>query len=692
MIRSSSAPVIGCSGTVRVSGATKNAGTKQMAAALLAPGVTTLRNVDPVADLDVMIDVLRAIGAGVEWTGPSELRIDASASLHAEAPYELVTRMRASINVLGPLLARCGQARVAMPGGDNIGSRKLDMHFRGLESMGVELDVVHGFIEARTNRLSGARVVLEFPSVGATENLLTAAVLAKGSTVIENAAREPEITDLADMLNRMGAEIHGAGTSTISVEGVEALVPVDSEIMGDRIETGTLLMACGIAGGECTLLGARLDHVETVVMKLTEMGLQVSQTPDGLWARADERLRAVDIATLPFPGFATDFMPLAVALLATADGTAIVTENVFDNRLGFVAELNRMGADIRHEGRHAVIRGVRSAVGRAGARRSTCGPAPRSVLAGFAADGETVVLDPFHVDRGYSDLAALAARPRRRRRTRPRLALSAPAYPDACPGSSVRSDPARPGRRASVASRPAAASRRASATRSTPTPVWSRAARATRCASSTTGRGRRRTTGAAPARRSPPSREWAAARRSLGAMQDSVTVHVDAPPAKVWELVSDVTNTGRFSPETFEAEWLDGSTGPEVGATFRGHVKRNGRGPTYWTKCTVVASRAGQGVHVRGRHAEAPPDDLGVPIRAGRRRHRRHRVLPAHRPAAHAALLEALREGPGPHQRPQHAGHPRADQGHRRGVQAGNSGRPAILVVFHHGTPVTGAP
>jgi UDP-N-acetylglucosamine 1-carboxyvinyltransferase len=392
-------------GTVRVSGATKNAGTKQMAAALLAPGVTTLRNLDPVADLDVMIDVLRAIGAGVEWTGPAELQIDASAPLRPEAPYELVTRMRASINVLGPLLARCGEARVAMPGGDNIGSRKLDMHFRGLVSMGVELEVVHGFIEARTNRLCGARVVLEFPSVGATENLLTAAVLAKGQTVIENAAREPEITDLAGMLNRMGAEVHGAGTSTIEIEGVKALSPVATEIMGDRIETGTLLMACGIAGGEATLLGARLDHVETVVMKLTEMGLQVSQTPDGLWVRADERLRAVDIATLPFPGFATDFMPLAVALLATADGTAIVTENVFDNRLGFVAELTRMGADVRNEGRHAVIRGVPRLSG-APVRALDVRAGAALVLAGLAADGETVVLDPFHVDRGYSDLAA----------------------------------------------------------------------------------------------------------------------------------------------------------------------------------------------------------------------------------------------------------------------------------------------
>ena len=231
------------------------------------------------------------------------------------------------------------------------------------------------------------------------------------------------------MLNRMGAEIYGAGTSTIVVEGVESLVAVESEIMGDRIETGTLLMACGIAGGEATLLGARLDHVETVVMKLTEMGLQVSQTPDGLWARADERMRAVDIATLPFPGFATDFMPLAVALLATADGTAIVTENVFDNRLGFVAELNRMGADIRNEGRHAVIRGVHR-LSAAPVRALDVRAGAALVLAGLAADGETVVLDPFHVDRGYSDLAGVAARARRRRRTGPRLALSASAYPE----------------------------------------------------------------------------------------------------------------------------------------------------------------------------------------------------------------------------------------------------------------------
>jgi UDP-N-acetylglucosamine 1-carboxyvinyltransferase len=392
------------SGVVQVSGATKNSGCKQMAAALLAPGVTVIRNIPPVADLDVMVAVLRSLGATVERTGPEELTIDASGPLEGEAPYELVTRMRASVNVLGPLLARCGAAKVAMPGGDNIGSRKLDMHFRGLEAMGAELEVVHGFIEARCERLCGARIVLDFPSVGATENLLTAAVLAKGQTVIENAAREPEITDLAAFLNRMGAQVIGAGTSTIEVEGVEELLAVDTELMGDRIEAGTLLMACGVAGGEIELHGVQLENLEMVVRKLGEMGMRVSPTPDGIWARAATRLDAVDIATLPYPGFATDFMPMAVALMAVADGTAIVTENVFDARFGFVDELNRMGADIRTEGRHAVVRGVPRLSG-APVRASDVRAGAALVIAALAAEGETVVLDRHHVDRGYADLA-----------------------------------------------------------------------------------------------------------------------------------------------------------------------------------------------------------------------------------------------------------------------------------------------
>jgi UDP-N-acetylglucosamine 1-carboxyvinyltransferase len=392
-------------GTVTVSGATKNSGLKQMAAALLAPGVTTLHNMPRVSDLEVMAELLRAVGARVESEPGDVVHIDASGDLRPEAPYELVTRMRASINVLGPLLARCGEARVALPGGDNIGSRKVDMHLRGLEAMGADIDVRHGFVHARASALAGARIVLEFPSVGATENLMTAAVLAKGTTVIDNAAREPEIADLAAFLDRMGAHVVGAGTSTIEIDGVDELQPADAEIMADRVEAGTLLFACGIAGGEIELVGTRMEHLEIVVMKLGEMGMRVSPTPDGLWARCDTRLTAVDIATLPHPGFATDFMPLAVALLAVADGSAIVTENVYDGRFQFVDELARMGADIRTEGRHAIVRGVERLSG-APVSASDVRAGAALTLAGLAADGETVVHQCQHVDRGYADLPA----------------------------------------------------------------------------------------------------------------------------------------------------------------------------------------------------------------------------------------------------------------------------------------------
>jgi UDP-N-acetylglucosamine 1-carboxyvinyltransferase len=392
-------------GRIEVAGATKNSGVKQMAAALLAPGVTTLRNMPPVLDLDVMSDLLRAVGARVDQPEANVIRVDATAPLVPEAPYELVTRMRASFNVLGPLVARCGEARVALPGGDNIGSRKVDMHLRGLESMGAEVSVEHGFVHARAEMLHGSRMLLEFPSVGATENLMCAAVLAKGTTVIENAAREPEVIDLAAFLDRMGAQVVGAGSSTIVIEGVEELVPADSEIMADRVEAGTLLMACGIAGGEIELVGTRLEHLEIVVSKLCEMGMRVSQTSDGLWARAEGRLRAIDAATLPHPGFATDFMPIAVALMSVAEGSAIVTENIYDGRFQFVDELVRMGADIRTEGRHAIVRGVDRLSG-APVTASDVRAGAALVLAGLVAEGETVVYGGEHVDRGYSDLAA----------------------------------------------------------------------------------------------------------------------------------------------------------------------------------------------------------------------------------------------------------------------------------------------
>ncbi len=394
-------------GEVTVSGA-KNAALKQMAASLLARGRTVLRNVPEIADVAVMAEVLEAIGATVTRPEPAVLLIDVPDEIVPEAPYDLVTRMRASINVLGPLLGRCGRARVALPGGDNIGRRKLDMHFRGLEAMGASFVRRHGFIEATTPGLIGARTVLDFPSVGATENILTAAVLAEGTTIIENAAREPEIVDLAEFLIRMGATILGAGSPTITVVGVSELTPIEHEVVGDRIEAGTFLMACGIAGGEVEINGTRLEHLDLVVMKLGEMGLKVSPTAHGLWARSDGRLSAVDIATLPFPGFGTDFMPLAVTLLAVAQGTAIVTENVFDGRFGFVDELLRLGADIHTEGRHAVVRGVDRLSG-APVRALDVRAGAALVLAGLAADGETVVHDPYHVDRGYVNLAAKLA-------------------------------------------------------------------------------------------------------------------------------------------------------------------------------------------------------------------------------------------------------------------------------------------
>ena len=391
-------------GTVRAAGMTKNAGCKQLAAALLAPATSTVRNLHPVADLDVMVDLLRAVGAEVEWQGDDALRVDASGVLVPEAPYELVSRMRASVNVLGPLVARHGRARVAMPGGDNIGSRKLDLHMRGLQAMGAELEVKHGFIDARVNALCGARIVLDYPSVGATETLLTAAVLAKGETTIDNAAREPEITDLVAFLTKMGARIEGAGTNTITVEGVDELGPADHTIVGDRIEGGTFLFAALVTGGDVTVEGIELEHLGVVAAKLADLGAIVDRAPEGVRVIVEGRPRATDVQTLPYPGFATDFMPLAVAALAVSDGTGIVTENVFDNRLSFADELNRMGAHVHTEGRHAVVRGVDRLSG-APVRALDVRAGAALVLAGLAAEGETVVLESRHIDRGYPDLA-----------------------------------------------------------------------------------------------------------------------------------------------------------------------------------------------------------------------------------------------------------------------------------------------
>lgn len=390
-------------GSIQIGGA-KNCALKLMAASLLAEGEYRIRNVPAITDVDTMAELLTCMGVAVTRPSPHEVILLRGAECGHEAPYELVERMRASIVVLGPLLGRTGRARVALPGGDDFGSRPIDMHLSGLEQMGASFEVRHGYIEATADRLFGARIVLEFPSVGATENLLLAAVLAKGTTIIENAAREPEIADLAAFLNRMGALIAGAGSSTVTVDGVEDLEPADHTVIPDRIEAATYLTAVALAGGEVTIEGARPDHMDMFIRKLGDMGVRIAPNSSGLWALATRRLTSVDVSTLPYPGIATDYKPLCVTMLSVADGVAIVTENLFAGRFKYVSELIRMGADIRTEGRHAVVRGVTRLSG-APVRASDIRAGAALVVAGLAAEGETVVADAEHIDRGYEDLA-----------------------------------------------------------------------------------------------------------------------------------------------------------------------------------------------------------------------------------------------------------------------------------------------
>jgi len=410
------------SGSVPIAGA-KNSALKLMAAALLAPGRTVLSNVPRIQDCLTMVEVLQQLGADVAWE--DDLAIDAGDVLSVEAPYELVSRMRASILVLGPLLARCGRARVAMPGGCNIGSRKIDLHVRGLEKMGARFTSEHGFLEGVAPRgLSGAIISLDFPSVGATENVMMAAVAARGTTVIENAAREPELSDLADFLREMGGRIEGVGTPTIEIEGTRDFHPVGHSVIPDRIEAGTFAIAACATGGQVVLERARGDHMDLVLAKLAELGADVLVTGAGVAVGLEDRARAVDFVTLPYPGFPTDLQPQMMALLSVAEGTSIVTENVFESRFMFVDELNRMGADIRTEGHHAVIRGV-GHLSAAPVRALDIRAGAAMVIAALCADGVTAVEDMYHVDRGYQDfeakLAGLGAEVRRERRLTPAL-------------------------------------------------------------------------------------------------------------------------------------------------------------------------------------------------------------------------------------------------------------------------------
>jgi len=316
--------------------------------------------------------------------------------------------MRASIVVLGPLLARFGRARVALPGGDDFGPRPIDMHVAALEQLGAVFAHEHGNIEASADLLRGAEVLLEFPSVGATENLMMAAVLAKGTTVIENAAREPEIADLAAFLNRMGAQVLGAGSSRITIDGVDELSPVDHTVIPDRIEAATFLSALAVCGGELTLRGARPDHMDMLVQKFGDMGMRISPDADGLWAAVPRRLRSADVSTLPYPGLATDYKPFFVTALAYADGVGIVTENIFTGRFRYIDELRRMGADIRTDGHHAVVRG-RDRLSGAPVRAHDIRAGAALVIAGLGAEGTTEISGADHIDRGYEDLAGKLA-------------------------------------------------------------------------------------------------------------------------------------------------------------------------------------------------------------------------------------------------------------------------------------------
>jgi UDP-N-acetylglucosamine 1-carboxyvinyltransferase len=386
-------------GDVHVGGA-KNSALKLMAVALLAEGRSSVHNVPRITDIGIMAEVLRRLGCHVTLAA-GVATIDVPAEPGSEADYDLVRRLRASICVLGPLLARRGYVRVALPGGDMIGSRGLDMHITGLARMGAEITGEHGFVIASApGGLRGSKIWLDFPSVGATENLLMAAVLAKGITEIDNAAREPEIVDICDMLTAMGARISGAGTSTLEVEGVVGLKPVEHTTVGDRFVGGTWAFGAAMTRGDVTVRGVRPEYLDIALDKLVQGGATVEPGDDHFRVRMDDRPRAVDIVTLPFPGFATDLLPMAIGLAAVSEGSSLITENIFDGRFMFVNEMVRLGSDIRTDGHHAVVRG-RDRLSGAPVRATDIRAGAGLIIAGLCADGVTEVGDVHHVDRGY---------------------------------------------------------------------------------------------------------------------------------------------------------------------------------------------------------------------------------------------------------------------------------------------------
>jgi len=398
------------SGKVKISGA-KNSALKLIAASILADSKTTLRNVPQIEDVSIMVEVLKNLGARVNVDRENKvIEINPESISSYEAPYELVRKMRASILVAGPLLSKFGKVKIAIPGGCNIGSRQIDLHLKGFKDLGAEYSVEHGYVNCYINssragtRLCGTIINLDFPSRGASENIMMAATLAEGKTIINNAAREPEIVDLACFLNSMGANIHGAGTRRITINGVKNLKGTDYEIMPDSIEAGTFIIAAALCGDKVEIEDARWKNLEVFYFKLKEIGVDISVIDENnvRIESSPGTYKPTNINTLPYPGFPTDLQPIIAVLLSVVPGTSVVTENVFENRFMYVDELNRMGAIIKIDGHRAVIRGVEKLSG-APVRSFDLRAGAAMVLAGLAAEGETEVSDIYHIKRGYEN-------------------------------------------------------------------------------------------------------------------------------------------------------------------------------------------------------------------------------------------------------------------------------------------------
>lgn len=390
------------SGRIKVDGA-KNAVLPIIAAALLAEDICVLEDVPALSDVEVMCDVIRSLGAVVSPLKDGILEIDSRNLTTHEAPYDLVQQMRASFYVMGPLLGRKGVARIPMPGGCAIGARPIDLHLKGFHALGAEIEMGHGFVEARGEKLVGTTIYLDFPSVGATENIMMAAVRASGTTIIENAAEEPEIIDLANFLNKLGGNVKGAGTDTIRILGVDQLGGCRHAVIPDRIESGTYMIAAAVAGGDVLIENVVPSHLKPAIAKLKECGVKIEETEDSIRVVSDGNIDAADITTLPYPGFPTDLQAQFMALLTVAGGTSVVMETVFENRFMHVSELNRMGANIKIEGHSAVVQGSGNLQG-AQVKATDLRAGAALIIAGLAAEGETEINDIYHIDRGYVNI------------------------------------------------------------------------------------------------------------------------------------------------------------------------------------------------------------------------------------------------------------------------------------------------